>query len=454
VQKDIALQLQFSKQNVFKHSFRRSNIFYEVRYTENKNADTLTHIVNTQTSIIYCRSRKQTESVAKHLNQSGKTAGMYHAGMAKDKRENSQNGWMQNTVPAMVATTAFGMGIDKAEVRTVLHYDAPEHLEAYYQEAGRAGRDGKPAHALLLYNNTDIIRLQESTGLHFPPAQYLRQVYQSVCEYLQIAIGTEPNRYYTFDLADFCKKFGLQTVPASHALRLLEQEGLWTITESVFYPATIQFISDRHAFDHLANTYPNLCYVSTGLLRLYGSIFQYPTPIRLSLVAKQLKLKQEEAEQAIYRMAEMNLLEYSKPNEGPQLFFHHYRVDSRHLIINLERIDTLRKAHEARTNAMIAFLKNEDKCREQMLLNYFGEGITKDCGHCDVCRNKNTRIPVSDKEIRNQLLASLKANNPQNKQDLIAQFPVVIKEQVITLIRDLADDGKLHISTNGIIQLA
>ncbi len=452
VQKDIALQLQIKEARIFKHSFQRSNIFYELRYTENKNADTLKQIGNTSTSIIYCRSRKQTESVARYLNQSGKTTAAYHAGMSKDKRELAQHEWMQDKALTVVATTAFGMGIDKANVRTVLHYDAPEHLEAYYQEAGRAGRDGKPSLALLLYNNTDIIRLQESTELHFPPEAYLRQVYQAVVEYLQIAIGTEPNRYYPFDLADFCKKFSLQASPASYALRLLEQEGLWIITESVFHPATIQFITDRYALDQLANAYPNLHYVSTGLLRLYGSIFQYPTPVRLSAIAKQLRLKQEEAEQAIYRLAEMNILEYSKPNEGPQLFFHHYRVDSRHLIIDLKRIDTLRKAHEARTNAMIAFLKNEDKCREQILLNYFGEESTKDCGHCDVCRKKQNKVSISGKEVRKQLLELLKEKRELSVQDIVAHFPIDIKESVITVIRELVDERNLIIQENGLIK--
>ncbi len=448
VQKDIALQLQARVPKIFKYSFQRPNIFYEIRYTENKNADALRQIGSTGTSIVYCRSRKQTESVARYLNQSGRDAAVYHAGMPKNKRELAQNDWMQNKTPAVVATTAFGMGIDKADVRTVLHYDAPEHLEAYYQEAGRAGRDGKASHALLLYNNTDIIRLQESTELHFPPEAYLRQVYQSVAEYLQIAIGTEPNQYYPFDLADFCRKFGLLAIPASHALRLLEQEGLWTITESVFHPATIQFITGRHTLDELADNYPNLHYVSTGLLRLYGSIFQYPTAIRLSAVAKQLRLKQEEAEQAIYRLAEMNLLEYNKPNEGPQLFFHHYRVDSRHLIIDLKRIDTLRKTHETRTIAMIAFLKNEDKCREQIILNYFGEETTKDCGHCDVCRKKQNKVSISDKDLKTQLLELLKEKKELPMQEIVAQFPVIIKEQVITVIRELVDEGKLSLNNH------
>ncbi|MBS1687386.1 MAG: ATP-dependent DNA helicase RecQ, partial [Bacteroidetes bacterium] len=226
VQEDIAIQLQLKQAAVYKASLERPNIFYDIKYSENKNADTQQAIQANQSAIIYCRSRRQTELLAKSLNDKGAKANAYHAGMPKDQRESMQEQWMQNSIPIMVATTAFGMGIDKADVQLVLHYDAPEHLEAYYQEAGRAGRNGEQSRALALYNSKDIKRLQESTALRFPPESYLRQVYQAVVEYLQIAIGTEPNQYFDFDLADFCRKFELEAVPAANALKLLEQEGL------------------------------------------------------------------------------------------------------------------------------------------------------------------------------------------------------------------------------------
>lgn len=454
VQKDIITQLELRQPDVFLESFSRKNIFLSVRYSENKNRDVLQALSdNKGSSIIYCRSRKQTESVARYLSQNGITATYYHAGMAKDKREAAQQSWMNNEAGTIVATTAFGMGIDKADVRMVIQYDAPEHPEAYYQEAGRAGRDGKNALALMLYNQTDINRLEDSIELQFPPEEYLRKVYQSVVEYLQIAISMQPDRYYPFDLYDFCKKFNLLPVPASRALKLLEQEDLWTISDAVFNPATIVFKVDREALDQLSNAYPDMGFVTTNLLRLYGTVFHYPTPIRLSLIAKQLKMKQELTEEILQKLHSMGIIEYRKPMDTPQLFFHHYRVDSRQLIINTKRIADLKKKHTARTRAMVSFIENKEQCRERLLLNYFGEQATKNCGHCDVCVSNRQKLAPDNKSLRNEVLQLLKQQPPMGIQELISIFPGAIREDIATLIRGMADDGIIKLNPNNTISL-
>lgn len=451
VQQDIEKQLLFHNTAVYKQSFARNNIFYDVHYSENKNGDTI-NAINKQCSIIYCRSRKQTEAVGKYLEQSGIRAATYHAGMVKEKRDDAQEKWMNNEVAVMVATTAFGMGIDKPDVRMVLHYDAPEHLEAYYQEAGRAGRDGKPSWAYAMYNSADIKRLLESIDLQYPPEAYLRQVYQAVVEYLQIPIGAQPDQYYPFDLFDFCKKFSLQATHAIHALKLLEQEGLWTLTESVYNPATIQFIADRHTLDDLRIINPNLAYVTVGLLRMYNTIFHFPTPVRETAIAKQLKMKKEELIPILETLDKMELLEYNKPGEGPQLFFHHYRVDSRHLIIDLNRIAVLRKRHKDRTESMIAFLENKTECRERILLSYFGEKPMKDCGHCDVCRDKQT-IKIDVKTLRKELLDNVKKQGNMSIAHLVAPYPAAIKEQALALLREMIDEGVLSLGSDGSVSL-
>ena len=448
VRQDIVQQLQLREPVIFKQSFARDNIFYDIRYSENKAADTLNN-VHKSCSIIYCRSRKQTEAVGKSLAQTGIETAVYHAGMSKDNRESAQESWMKDKVPVMVATTAFGMGIDKADVRMVLHYDAPEHLEAYYQEAGRAGRDGKASFALALYNSTDIKRLHESIALQYPPEGYLRQVYQAVVEYLQVPIATEPDQYYPFDLFDFCKKFSLQANEAIHALKLLEQEGLWTLSESVYHPATIQFTADRHVLDDLGQAHPDLHYLTVGLLRMYNTIFHFPTPVRERAIAKQLKMKMDELLPMLERLDKMELLKYNKPGEGPQMFFHHYRVDSRHLVIDLNRIHILRKRHEKRTEAMIAFLENKTICRERVLLGYFGEKPQKDCGHCDVCKT-NT---VNTRDLKKELLQTIQLSGSISIQKLVEPYPVGIREEVLELVRGMMDSGTVMLE-NGNITIA
>jgi ATP-dependent DNA helicase RecQ len=449
VEKDIITHLQLYKPAIHRQSIARPNIFYKVQYSENKNADILAALPPSATCIVYCRSRRQTEMLSRYLNQSGCPAIAYHAGMKKTERENAQKMWMEQTMQVMVATTAFGMGIDKKDVRTVIHYDAPEHPEAYYQEAGRAGRDGLPAIALMLHNSRDIERLQESTGLIFPPDAYLREVYQAVAEYLQVPISGEPDRYFSFNLAEFCKKFDLQTARAANALRLLQQEGLWTITEAVFKPSTIHFIAERHILDQLAKIEPWLHLVSTALLRLYGTVFSFPTTVNLDTVARQVKMKQTDVERAVQQLHKMGILEYNTPGEGPQLFFHHYRVDSRHLIINHNRIAMLRNRHQERTNAMLKFIYEQHTCRERMLRSYFGEQAAQNCGHCDICLSKTNLINIPDKNLRTQLLKMIMDESGVSIQQLTNYFDTTTKTRVVDLVRILIEEERVTLDAMG-----
>ena len=441
VRADIIQSLELKEPAIFRQSFARTNIFYDVKYSENKHGDMLENI-GADCGIIYTRSRKQTEAIGSFLEQMGKTAAVYHAGLPREKREEQQALWMEDKSTTMVATTAFGMGIDKPDVRMVLHYDAPEHLEAYYQEAGRGGRDGKQAYALALYNSSDVERLRESTALKYPPESYLRQVYQGVVEYLQIPIGGEPDQYYSFDIDDFSRKFSLRANHAIHALKLLEQEGLWTLSESVYSPSTIQFITDRHALDNVARVHPDLGYVTVGLLRMYNSIFYFPTQVRETAIARQLKMKKEELLPILDQLNKMEVLEYIRPGEGPQLFFHHYRVDSRHLIIDLNRINVLRERHEKRTEAMIAFLQNKSMCRERLVLRWFGEKVNDDCGHCDVCRDRMD-LETRAEGLEMELLALLQNQGKSTLQYIITTYPPVMKDRVVSVVRRFIDEGTI-----------
>jgi ATP-dependent DNA helicase RecQ len=274
-------------------------------------------------------------------------------------------------------------------------------------------------------------------------------------EYLHIPIGAQPDRYYDFDLAAFCKNFKLEATPASYALKLLEQEGLWTMSDAVFSPSTIYITANRQELDELTNTYPQMANMVATLLRLHGTIFHYPTPVRLAVIAKQLRQRQEEAEAMIQHLHRMEILEYNKPKDGPQLFFHHYRVDSRHLIINTQRIATLRQQHKARVDAMIAYLENTHRCRNTELLAYFGERTDSDCGHCDVCAaRKPVRAANNINTLKDQIRQLLAQPGMIQPQHLPASFPVAIRGDITTLLRQMIDEGEIKINSNGALYIA
>lgn len=439
---DIQKQLGLDNPKVFKESFARPNIYYDLRYTENKYAEIVNTLRQTAgTSIVYCRTRKHTESLSKLLSEEGLTAVNYHAGMKPDARSTAQDAWMSGAANVMVATTAFGMGIDKPDVRLVLHYDVPEDLESWYQESGRAGRDGQTSTALTLYNGADLRQLSGSTKLQYPNADFLRKVYQSVVEYLQVAIGMQPDRYFPFEITDFCKKFSLRAAAVMPALRLLSREGLWTLTESVFKPPTAQFIVSRQTIESLGARYPALGAVCIALLRLYTGIFQYPVPVHTHAVAKKLRWKRSDVDKALVQLSGMGLIEWEPVAEGPQLFFHHYRVDSRHLILDTKRLQDLRTRHEARVKDMMRFLEDSQTCKGKSVQRYFGEPVTEDCGHCCVCRAAS-KPAATAKDLRVEILAQLKHSNVAFSQ-LTSCFPDDAKPVVISTLRSMVERGQV-----------
>jgi len=438
--------LQLQQPVLFRSSFERKNLLYRIIRT----ADKLTALIryfekNQGCGIVYCRSRRKTEEIARLLQQQDISAVAYHAGMPQEKRGEAQEAWMKGTTRVIVATSAFGMGIDKADVRSVFHIDVPEHPEAYYQETGRAGRDGAASEAITLYSDADLQRLQESTALYFPPDAFLRQVYQSVCEYLQIPIGNQPDDYFDFDLNDFLGKFRLDAIPATHALRLLAQEELWTLSESLFRPATIRFTVGRQTLDGINEQYPEFALLITGLLRVFSGIFSHATTFNLFQLARHLRVPAKDIELQIQRLHQMNVLEFRPAREGPQLHFHHYRVDSRHLHIDHKRISILRENHRERTQAMITYLVNDQRCRNQMLLAYFSEQAKIPCGHCDVCLRAEQSGTA---DLRSNIMALLQTYQRIKAAELVLKLSAPERE-VMNMVRVLIEEMLLSLDDTG-----
>ena len=442
---DIQKKLNIQNKSVFKTSFERSNIFIAVIKADDKINEVIKALQKEAVcSIVYCRSRKQTERLVSILEEWNINAVHYHAGMTKVDKARNQEDWMQGKVPVMIATTAFGMGIDKSNVRLVIHYDLPEQLESYYQEIGRAGRDGQAAQAICIYNEADIKRLKDQLAIQFPPVDYLRKLYQCLVEYLQIPIGANPNKYYSFDLLDFATKFSLNATQANYGLKLLAQENLWTITDSVQQKEWVQFIADRGTIDTLQQAYPTLSIVCITLLRMYSGIYYYPTSIHINDLSKKLRTSFEETRNLLNKLHSLGFINYQAPVEGPKIWFHHTRVASEHLIVNEEQIAFLRNRQIERLKALFAFVREQEICRNQLLLPYIGEDKTAACMHCDICETaKKASIQKKSALIEKDLISYIKNNKEVTLNSLYSQFSELNKETLHACLRQLIDDKKV-----------
>jgi ATP-dependent DNA helicase RecQ len=451
VQEDIMQQLRFRDPAIFRQSIVRSNLYYHIRYTENKPADTANVFTSVKGSgIVYCRSRKRCVETAMQLKSESIDTGVYHAGLLKEEREQAQKAWTDSHSKVMCATTAFGMGINKPDVRTVLHYDAPEHLEAYYQEAGRAGRDGAKAHAILLYDHKDILRLQESVEINYPPESYIRDIYHLVGDYLRMPVGKGFEELQSFDAVAFAHKFQLETLKALSAIRLLDREGFWQWNENVNMQTWVQFTTDRKTLNYLEQSDPALSYVATGLLRLYGSIFHYPTAIREFEVSKLLRIEKPQLDRALQRLASLGVIDYQPATAGGTLYWMHNRLPPAHLRLDMTHINRLRKAQAERVQAMTDYLQANDTCRNILLSRYFGELEGEACGGCDVCKKEQQQEEVGQDQ-KERILALIRKRQETTVQELTTHFPDIAPGSIIAYIRLLHDESLCRVYPTGII---
>ncbi|MFN4083553.1 MAG: ATP-dependent DNA helicase RecQ [Bacteroidia bacterium] len=441
---DIQVQLAFKKKVVFKNSFERKNLHYIVRYTEQK-LDKIVEAVNkiNGSGLIYVRSRKKTEELANYLNQVGIKAGFYHAGLEFETRQKKQDDWIQNRIRIMVCTNAFGMGIDKPDCRLVIHYEMPDSLEAYYQEAGRAGRDGKKAFCLLLYNKADELNLEQRVLANFPPENEIRQVYQALCNYFMVPIGSNNERSFDFDIDLFCEKYKLKKQTVFASVKILEQLELLKVNDSFFEPSKIKIVSSNNDLYRFQVENEKLDVVIKILLRSYGGLFENYVPINESFLARKLKTDEETFKKALKKLTELKIIDYL-PNTGkPQLIFTSERVESEYISFQKSLLRVRKQMYLEKLKAMQHFSSQLLQCRSRVLLAYFDELNTIDCGQCDICVEKRKNLP-QNKDFQN-LSNQLKSIcvEPKNLDEIVKLTKGFKVEEITFMLRILIDNGEI-----------
>jgi len=390
VVKDIQDKLGFKQHHVLSKSFERKNLTYLVKQKEDKLGFILSICNKVKgAGIVYVRTRKKTKEIASALQKRGVNADFYHAGLDANTRQLKQEAWMKSYNAVMVSTNAFGMGIDKPNVRFVLHYDIPESLEAYFQEAGRAGRDGRESFAVLLYNKIDIATLKTNFTKKNPDILYIKNVYEALGNYYQIPIGAGKGNTYDFFIEDICKKYKLDIIKTYNSIKVLEEEGYVYVSESMENRSRVKFIIDRNTlykFQIENNTFDIFIKL---LLRNFTGIFTEYVPISEEMLAKKVNAPTELIHKYFITLAKMGVISYYKAKQNPVIFYSEERVPQDNIYINRENYEARKERQGVRLDAMIQYITTQSKCRSLQLLEYFGETNKQRCGNCDSCRKRN-----------------------------------------------------------------
>ena len=455
VQDDIMIKLLFKENNIFKQSFERPNLSYSVFSVDSK-INKITEILQKVpgSSLVYCKSRKRTKEISDLLKMHGIKADYYHAGLTHEERNRKQEAWINNQIRTMVCTNAFGMGIDKPDVRVVIHADLTDCLENYYQEAGRAGRDGKRAYAVLLYHSKEPEELKQLPESRFPDMEKIREVYQSLMNYLQLPVGSGEGNYYDFDITDFLKKFNYDAALAWASIKTLEQEDKLGYNEQLFALSTVQFTCTKEAIYNFENNYPDLEPLIKILLRTYEGIFDYPVRIHERMIAGLLKSDPETVKKQLLQLAAYPIIRYEPQKENPQLFFPVNRVATEQLTINDQQYQRRKQEYSSRVNTLLDYVLKETTCRSAAIARYFGDNEVKPCGICDNCLN-TTKKSISSEEftkISNEIIQLLSGQSLTGTE--LLQLLPIKKEKAWVVIRFLQAENKVVANADGIISLS
>lgn len=398
VVKDIQRKLSFREENVFRMSFERKNLAYIVRRTESK-ASELLHILKSVSgaAVVYVRNRKKTQEVSQYLNANGITSTFYHAGLNNEVKDLRQKSWVRDEVRVMVATNAFGMGIDKPDVRIVIHIDFPDSPEAYFQEAGRAGRDGRKAYAVLLYSRSDKTVLQKRISDTFPEKDYIRNVYEWLNYFYQMAMGDGKGCRFAFNIDEFCRNFKLFPIQVDSALKILTRAGYLEYTSEQDNASRLIFTLRRDELYRIRENNPETEELIRVILRSYTGLFSDYAYINEETLALRSGLSRQQVYNTLVNLSQRRIIHYIPGKKTPYIIYTQERKEKKRLVLSREVYEDRKENYRQRIKAMMQYADSETNCRSRMLLRYFGETSACDCGSCDVCLSK--RSESSDKTI-------------------------------------------------------
>jgi ATP-dependent DNA helicase RecQ len=441
---DIQKKLDFHKKNVLQVSFERKNLTYIVRDVEDKHKYLL-KILNREKGcgVVYVRSRNKTKEIAELLIKNGISADYYHAGLDNEIRDQKQTQWMQGLTRVIVATNAFGMGIDKSDVRVVVHVDLPNSLEAYFQEAGRGGRDGKKAYAVLLYNESDKRRLEKSIVDSFPEKEAILKMYNAICNYYQIPVGGGKGASYDFNIYDFCKQYSVQAITVLSCFQILQSNQYLEVTDEVNTPSRIHFVVNRDDLYKYQVANAQMDGFIKLLLRTYSGVFTDFVPISEQMLASRTKVPVNVIYQFLLRLQNAHIIKYIPQKNTPSIIFLEERLDEKNILISKESFQIRKERFITRIESAINYATSETKCRSEILLSYFGDKEAYRCGQCDVCVTRN-KLELSKLEfdvILNHVKDSLK-KEPVKIDKLVDLVPYD-ETKVIKAVQWLLDTNKI-----------
>ena len=454
VVKDIQARLHFRRENVFRMSFERSNLAYIVRKTDNKTGELL-HILRSMpgSAIVYVRNRRRTKEITELLNNEDITADFYHAGLDDATKDIRQHRWQSGGSRVMVATNAFGMGIDKPDVRIVIHMDLPDFIEAYFQEAGRAGRDGQKAYAVILYAKADKTTLHKRIPDTFPEKEYIKDVYEHLQYYYQMAMGDGLDCVREFNIEDFCRKFKYFPVPVDSALKILTQAGYLEYTGEQDNTSRLLFTIQRDELYRLREMGDDMDKLIQTVLRSYTGVFTDYTYINEDSLAIRTGLTRRQIYEQLVHLAKLRIVSYIPRKKTPYIIYTRERIEAQLIHISPEIYEERKARYETRINAMLEYVTNDTLCRSRMLLDYFGEKNEHNCGQCDTCigLRKQTATCQPDREELYEKIHEILSGAPQTPAGLLEQLPIE-KELLTEALHRLLDEGKI-IVVDGILQI-